>query len=85
MSVPTTITDSTISGNIAGRNGGGIYASTSIDIVNSTIVNNTAAINGGGVQRNGGTVTFRNTIVADNIASGGTSPDLLSLGNFQRL
>ncbi len=77
VSVPTTITDSTISGNIAGRNGGGIYASTSIDIVNSTIVNNTATINGGGVQRNGGTVTFRNTIVADNIASGGTSPDLL--------
>ncbi len=87
VSVPTTITNSTISGNLAGRNGGGIYASgvttTIVNITNSTIVNNTATINGGGVQRASTTnpVNLRNSIFANNVANGGTSPDVLGTVN----
>ncbi len=87
VSVPMTMSNSTVSGNTAGSNGGGIYASgvstTIVNITNSTIVNNTATVNGGGVQRASTTnpVNLRNSIVANNIANGGTSPDVLGTIN----
>ena len=87
VDMPMTMTNSTVSGNTAIGNGGGIYAagiSTAIVILeNCTIVNNTARVNGGGIQRASTTnpVNFRNTIVANNITSGGTSPDLLGTVN----
>ncbi len=73
------MTTSTVSGNTAGRNGGGIRATGGIvNITSSTIVNNTAAMDGGGVNRafTGGTnpLNFRNTIVANNTAA--TGPDI---------
>lgn len=87
VSVPMTMTNSTVSGNTAGSNGGGIYASGTstaiVNITNSTIVNNTATVNGGGVQRASTTnpVNLRNSIFANNIANGGTSPDVLGTVN----
>jgi hypothetical protein len=75
------LTNSTVSGNTAGRNGGGIHASgvstAIVTIVSSTIVNNTAAVDGGGVVRAGTSnpVNFRNTIVARN-SDDGTAPDI---------
>jgi hypothetical protein len=72
------MTNSTVSGNTAGRNGGGIStASGIVNITNSTIVNNTAAMGGGVIRVFTGSsdpINFRNTIVANNTAS--TAPDI---------
>lgn len=77
--------NSTVSGNTAGRDYGGVFdrnSGGSTDIVNitsSTIVNNTANGNIGGYGVNASDVgqnSIRNTIVANNTANGGTSPDI---------
>jgi predicted outer membrane repeat protein len=76
------LTHSTVSGNTAGRNGGGIYAqgiSTTILTINSsTVARNTATGDGGGLVRasSSNPVNLRNTIVADNSATG-TAKDIL--------
>lgn len=74
----TFIRNSTISGNEAGQDGGGIYfVDPSISsapnrvINNSTIANNTAGNEGGGLHLNFDSVTVNNTIMADNSASNG--------------
>lgn len=73
-----TIRNSTISGNTASGNGGGILFYTygdnpvhSLTVQNSTIAGNSAGAIGGGISRRGtlGTVTLLSTIVADNFAA----------------
>ncbi len=78
--------NSTVSGNFAGQDYGGIIWQNSsneifnLNITNSTIVNNTAASNVGGVGVTNASTTqlvnLRNTIVANNVANGGTAQDI---------
>jgi CSLREA domain-containing protein len=86
------ITNSTISGNIAARHGGGIYffddpsqsPVATANLNNVTITNNTANSDsdgggdGGGIFRSSGTFNIKNTIVAGNTDNGGTNnhPDV---------
>lgn len=80
------LTNSTVSGNFAARDGGGIYDSftggsnSNVAITSSTIVNNTATLNGGGLRGSTSTgdapTSLRNTIIANNTANGGTSPEV---------
>ena len=76
-----TLTNTTISGNSAGRDGGGIIGSGTSSIVltieSCTIVGNTATGSGGGLDRFSATnpVNLHNTIVANNTATG-TGPDI---------
>lgn len=84
------IETSTISGNSAAQDGGGIYAEYShpgvetLTLNNSTIANNTANSDsdtlgdGGGVYVRSGATTVRNTIIANNTDTGGANnyPDV---------
>ncbi len=81
--LPTTLTNVTVSGNTAGRTGGGIYTAGVTNIVSSTVVGNTAAVNGGGVIRANSIdpVNLRNSIFANNTASGSTSQDIFGTVN----
>ncbi len=73
------VINSTISGNSAAGDGGGIEDNNSgtINVVNSTITNNRADSDGnstgsgGGISRSGATVTLHNTIVAGNLNADG--------------
>jgi hypothetical protein len=67
-----TVTDCTITGNSAGRLGGGIYAnySTNLTVIGSTISGNSAASDGGGIFAYGGTVTLENSALLNNEAAG---------------
>ncbi|QDS88367.1 Cadherin domain protein [Rosistilla ulvae] len=60
-----TLTNVTISGNIALHEGGGIWTDTDITIISSTITLNDAN-DGGGVYSDGDEVTLSNTIIAGN-------------------
>ncbi|MFN6484577.1 MULTISPECIES: DUF4347 domain-containing protein [unclassified Nostoc] len=86
-----TLTNSSISGNKALDNGGGIYNFTNLSIINSTITNNTADSNGDGVGDGGGIFSSEfgsykdplavvgNTIIAGNFdksSSGDINPDV---------
>jgi CSLREA domain-containing protein len=74
-----TVTNSTIDGNTADRDGGGVYASTgaTVNLNNTTVSENTADNDtggpgdipglGGGLYADGGGVTVTNTILSDNI------------------
>jgi CSLREA domain-containing protein len=79
-----TLINSTVSGNSALANGGGINVGfgANATIVNSTITNNRSssaggAANGGGlwIRNNAGTVTVQNTIVAGNSNGTGSTPN----------
>ena len=78
---PLNVTNSTISGNTAGRIGGGIRAtgvSTAIaNIESSTIVDNTAGLTGGGIVRfsSSNPVNLHNSIFANN-SDNGTAPNI---------
>ncbi|QDV19782.1 Putative peptidyl-prolyl cis-trans isomerase [Gimesia panareensis] len=70
----TALINSTLSGNSAEYNGGGIFFSNPVDFVsgiinNSTIANNTANQSGGGLYASFDTITLNNTLIADNSAS----------------
>ncbi|QDT28990.1 Putative peptidyl-prolyl cis-trans isomerase [Gimesia panareensis] len=70
----TALINSTLSGNSAEYNGGGIFFSDPIDFVsgiinNSTIASNTANQSGGGLYAAFNTITLNNTLIADNSAS----------------
>jgi len=70
-----TVSNSTFSGNSAGR-GGAIVASTGISIYNSTIVGNNAnVVCGAGAIFAVGTTTLANTIVANNTSGGACRPN----------
>ena len=62
------LTNVTVSGNTAGRFGGGLNSQNSADILNSTFTQNHAQ-NGGGINQSGGTLSIANTIVAANTGS----------------
>lgn len=67
-----TVVDSTISGNTAGFNGGGIFnnAIATLTVTNSTISGNTAGTDGGGIS-NIGTLTVNNSTFSGNTANFG--------------
>ena len=72
-----TVTNSTISGNTGGSDGGGVFNNQSavVDLNNVTVANNFAARDGGGIY-NEGPFTVANTLIAGNRAPGGLSgPD----------
>jgi hypothetical protein len=89
------LTNSTVSGNIAGINGGGIYDGytggpafgSTITLTSATIVNNTAGADGGGVRQStsvgDAAVSIRNTIIANNTANGTTAEDVSGTFNSQ--
>ena len=62
---PITIDGSTINGNIATSEGGGIWNGSSLSISNSTVTQNSAVGSGGGIF-NRGSFTSSNTSVVDN-------------------
>ncbi len=75
-----TLTNSTLSGNLADRNGGGFSNESTATLLNVTITANTANGAGGGIRRQGGTVNVKNTIVANNTAGGNCSNTVTSQG-----
>ena len=67
-----TITASTISGNDAGRNGGGIQNdSGTLEIIGSTVSENSADNSGGGIHTDEGTVTITDSTLSGNSAVNG--------------
>lgn len=60
------ISDSTISGNSTGVNGGGIYNSGSLTVSNTNISNNSAGQDGNGIYNNGAAAVTFSTINANN-------------------
>ncbi|MEZ4709298.1 MAG: tandem-95 repeat protein [Caldilineaceae bacterium] len=65
-----TVTDSTISGNTATHDGGGIYINSgTVTVTDSTISGNTAVSGGGIYNTNSGTVTVTNSTISGNTAS----------------
>jgi CSLREA domain-containing protein len=85
-----TLINTTISGNQATGNGGGIYSAGDISATNVTIAYNTAnsdntgTESGGGISVASGDVRLHNTIVADNLkglSSGTTADDISGVVN----
>ncbi len=75
---PTTITNSTFSGNKAqatdyNGNGGAMALNGATNIINTTIANNSAGWVGGGIAANNSPVSVKNTIFANNTAANGTN------------
>ena len=71
-----TLTNSTVSGNTAGDDGGGISNNNNgtLTLTNSTVSGNTAGDNGGGINNNG-TMTLTNSTVSGNTAQFGGGID----------
>lgn len=68
----TTITDSTISGNVVDAQGAGIFTiGGSLTVIRSTISVNIATESGGGIRIDSGTLTVENSTISGNIASSG--------------
>ncbi|HEX9941370.1 MAG TPA: hypothetical protein VGG03_05090 [Thermoanaerobaculia bacterium] len=70
---------STISDNVAGDNGGGIWCEGQASLIDSTVSGNSAAHTGGGI-RNNGSLTIANSTIAYNRA-GTTGGGLHNLGD----
>ena len=68
-----TITDCTVSGNMAGFDGGGIYNDeySTLNMTNCTISGNYALYSGGGIYNEGGEVTMTNCTISGNTAACG--------------
>ena len=66
-----TLTNSTVSGNTSGGNGGGVAAAGAVTVTNSAISGNTASVNGGGVGANGVITVTNSTISSNNASTGG--------------
>ena len=65
-----TLTNSTVSGNLASGSGGGINSGGTLTIIGSTISGNSAIGSGGGINSTG-SLTLRNSTVSGNSALGG--------------
>ena len=77
-----TLTNSTVSGNSANSQGGGIYNSSgTLTLTNSTISGNTASSNGGGGIFTIGTLTLTNSIVSGNTASNNSGGGIFNSAN----
>ncbi len=69
-----TVTNSTLSGNIAGSGGAIANDGGTLTVANATIFSNHAANGGGGIRNgilNSGTITLMNSTVSENTSSGG--------------
>ena len=80
-----TLTDSTISGNLADSWGGGIEtrSGASTNVVNTTISGNRARHDGGGLDNSGGVMTLLNVTVTANVADAEQNfPGGGGIGNF---
>src|SRR5262245_46970822 len=62
-----TLTDSTVNGNIASRDGGGLFAENTVTLTDSTVSGNSAGQDGGGISA--GTARLINSAVSGNFAS----------------
>jgi predicted outer membrane repeat protein len=64
------LTQSVVSGNVAGRFGGGINADddSNVTLTKCTVRTNTAGISGGGISVSAGLVTLTTSLVSDNVA-----------------
>lgn len=76
-----TLTNSTISNNLAGAGTGGGFSmqnssagTTVVNVVNNTIAFNRSSANGGGITTISGSLTLKNTLIAGNIS--GTNADI---------
>ncbi len=82
-----TISDSVISGNTAGANGGGIFSSGNLIVTNTTIggasagAGNTASGSGGGIYSQG-TAMLQNSIVSGNAATTGDGGGVYAAGTI---
>jgi hypothetical protein len=72
------ISDSTVTGNTATNNDGGIFAAGPLDIRNSTVVSNHSTSFGGGVRASASAI-FENNIIAGNTAA--AQPDVGTIGS----
>ncbi len=64
------INDGTVNGNLASRDGGGLWNSATGNlIVDGTVIENNSATDGGGVYSDGGNTSLTNVVVSDNVAS----------------
>ncbi len=76
---PLFVTDSTISGNHAVGDGGGICGN-QMTLVNTTISGNSTTGNGGGISIQGGTFEFNSVTITDNTADSDRNSDSLGGG-----
>src|SRR5207245_9530682 len=78
------LTNSTVSGNTSGNQGGGIVNAGMLTLTNSTVTANTSGPTGGAIYNFGGaTANIKNTIVANNTVNSGAGPDLGGTFNSQ--
>ena len=70
-----TVIGSTISGNSAGRHGGGIHASGTLLVSHATVTGNMAATDGGGILADGGAM-LNHAIVAGNFRGASVPSDI---------
>jgi hypothetical protein len=68
-----TITNSTISGNVAGYKGGGIFNNGSLTITNSTLSGNTTSYGGGVYNSANGNLTISNSTISGNSGASGAA------------
>jgi CSLREA domain-containing protein len=73
FSAPITITDSTISNNVANLGGGGLFNGDGAQttITNSTVSSNTAAQGGGGLRNYRGRINLIKSVVSNNLSNTG--------------
>ena len=76
-----TISNSVINGN-TGRDGGGIFSTSALDISDSTISGNRASVEGGGIRCSGTFSNVTRSRILNNSAIGGGGGGIYSLGNL---
>ncbi|HEX7134088.1 MAG TPA: choice-of-anchor Q domain-containing protein [Iamia sp.] len=74
--IRVTAVESTVSGNVAGSVGGGIWADQVADLTNSTVANNQAGSSGGGIAVVNTSVVLTHATIADNEAPVGANIEL---------
>lgn len=69
--VALNVVDSTISENVAERDGGGTFAFSTLTLIERTTVNNNVAVNGGGLSLPGGGTIRESTLTGNSAKAGG--------------